>query len=121
MPEVCWLSTKSGSSNLAATILELRFGVVNNTSYHLRYNSKKNKSFISYLNDFICIYNIFKVWQCGGVVEWVPCSHVAHIYRGPRTESVHPPGGNPHQTSIVKQKYYFIDWLRFKSFFKIFF
>lgn len=42
----------------------------------------------------------FKVWQCGGIVEWVPCSHVAHIYRGPRTESVHPPGGNPHQNSI---------------------
>jgi len=42
----------------------------------------------------------FKVWQCGGVVEWVPCSHVAHIYRGPRTESIHPAGGNPFQSSI---------------------
>ena len=42
-----------------------------------------------------------KVWQCGGIVEWVPCSHVAHIYRGPRTESVHPPGGHPYQSSIV--------------------
>jgi polypeptide N-acetylgalactosaminyltransferase len=35
------------------------------------------------------------------VVEWVPCSHVAHAYRGPRTKSVHPPSGNPYQSTIV--------------------
>ncbi|CAF0785340.1 unnamed protein product [Didymodactylos carnosus] len=41
-----------------------------------------------------------KVWQCGGVVEWVPCSHIAHAYRGPRSHSSYVPGTSAHQTSI---------------------
>jgi hypothetical protein len=30
----------------------------------------------------------------------VTCSHVGHIYRGPRRRSMHPRGGNLHQSHI---------------------
>jgi len=42
----------------------------------------------------------FKVWMCGGQVEWVTCSHVGHIYRGPRKRSMHPKGANLYQSHI---------------------
>jgi hypothetical protein len=96
-------------------IPESRFGVLNNMSFHLKYLifppyvvhlilkfncfyrfGNGNDSMNRFIKFYYYILNL-----SGGVVEWVPCSHVAHIYRGPRTESQHPPGANPHQSSIV--------------------
>ncbi|CAF1391767.1 unnamed protein product [Rotaria sordida] len=42
----------------------------------------------------------FKVWMCGGQLEWVTCSHVGHIYRGPRQRSMHPKGASFYQSHI---------------------
>ncbi|XP_076441761.1 N-acetylgalactosaminyltransferase 7-like [Babylonia areolata] len=37
----------------------------------------------------------FKVWMCGGSSEWVPCSRVGHIYRGPRVYGGEVKNANP--------------------------
>lgn len=49
--------------------------------------------FISRLKNIICflLINLFRR---------VTCSHVGHLYRGPRRRSMHPKSGNLYQSHI---------------------
>ncbi|CAF1511272.1 unnamed protein product [Adineta ricciae] len=44
---------------------------------------------------------------------WVSCSHVGHIYRGPRTRSMHPHGANHFQSHINHLRVWMDDYKKY--------
>jgi len=58
----------------------------------------------------------FKTWLCGGQAEYIPCSHVGHIYRGKHPYKWYKPG--PDRAFTVNARRLAEVWLdEYKKFF----